>query len=114
MSFISRMRKQKAVWWERSATPDASGTYTFGNPVEIDCRWVDRVDEFVNAQGQEQTSKSKVYVDREMKPGDWLRLGELESDMTNEPFDHEDAYEIQRFDRTPNLKATKFLLTAYL
>jgi len=108
------MRKQEAVWWERSATPGPSGSYTFGNPVEIKCRWVDQVAEFVNAQGQEQTSKSKVYVDREMKPGDWLRLGEMESDMTNDPFEHEGAYEIQRFDRTPNLRATEFLLTAYL
>ena len=115
MSIIKKMRKQKAVWWERQTEPqDRFGNFGFNEPVEIDCRWDDTAQEFTDSQGQLQISRSLVYVDRVMKPGDRLKLGEMDSETPLDPLEVQDAFAIKRFDQNPNLKATEFLLTAYL
>ncbi len=108
MSLIKRMRKQKAVYWARGS-PDVYGEFTFADPVEIDCRWEDTAQEYLDPQGETKTSKSIVYVDRVMSPGDRLLEGELDSNV-----DMADSFEIQRFDRLPNIRNTEVLLTAFL
>lgn len=113
MSVIKKMRKQTAVWWERLAADDF-GKYNFAPGVEIACRWDDTSEEFRNTAGQTELSNSVVYVDREMNPGDKLRKGELESVTDDNPLDLTDAFEIKRFDKIPNFKATETLLVAYL
>lgn len=114
MSLIKRMRKQKAVWWKRSLLPDRFGQYSFDPPIEIDCRWEDRAQEFVNPEGQTTVSRSVVYVDRLMVVGDRLRRGEMESDEPVNPMTITNAYEIRRFDRNPDIRAREELLTAFL
>lgn len=113
MSIITKMRKQKAVWWQRKA-PDRYGKYSFGSPVEIDCRWDDTTEDFVNMQGETEGSRAVVYVDRVLSIGDRLKRGEMESDTPVDPLTIPDAFAIKRFDQNPNMKATEFLLTAYL
>lgn len=114
MSIIRKMRKQTAVVWSRSTTPDKFGQYTFAEPIEIACRWEQKGKEFRDESGQIDISESVVYVDRELKFGDRLKLGELESDMTSNPFDFEGTAEIRRFEALPNLRATETLYIAYL
>jgi len=114
MSIIKKMRKQKAVWWARLETPDQYGAYSFAAPVEIDCRWDDSGTEFRNGVGQTEMSSATVYPDRVLHKGDKLKKGELESDTPDSPLDLLLAFEIQRFDETPNLKNTETLYTAYL
>lgn len=114
MSLIKRMRRQKAVWWKRSSTTDEYGRYTFDEPVEIDCRWEDRAEEFVNKGGERLVSAAVVYVDRVMEAGDKLKLGALESDTSSNPVEETEAFEIQTFSKIPNLRNTETLLTAYL
>ena len=114
MSIIRRMRKQHAVWWQRSATPNRFGRYGFAAPVEIDCRWEDRVESFVDPQGEEKLSNAMVYVDRILSVGDRLKRGSLESDQPTDPTSDRLAFEVRRFDQLPNLRATQTLLTAYL
>lgn len=114
MSIIKKMRKQDAVWWKRQPSPDRFGEFTFDPPVAIRCRWDDSVVEFLDAQGERQISRSVVYVDRIMSPGDMLREGEMLSDEPEDPLSITTAHEIKRFDKTPNLKATETLLTAYI
>jgi len=113
VSIIKKMRKQKAVWWQRSA-PDHYGKFSFAPPVEIDCRWDDQGVEYRAAQGQTVLSNAVVYPDRILAIGDRLQKGEMESDISEDPLVLITAFEIQRFDQTPNLKATEFLYTAYL
>lgn len=112
MSLIKRMRKQYAVWWART-TADAYGRFAFANPVEIRCRWEDRVVEFLSPQGERELSASLVYVDREMSVGDMLKEGNLESSMTTDPSQETGVGEIRRFEKLPNLRNTETLLTAY-
>lgn len=114
MSIIVKMRKQKAVYWDRSGV-DNFGAPAFAVGVEIDCRWEDGLVQAINDKGEQITAKSTVYVDREMKVGDMLWLGEL-ADITDadNPRNNEGAWEIKSFNKLPNLKNTETLLTAYL
>ncbi len=113
-AIIEKVRKMKAVWWQRSATPDRYGKFSFEGPVEIDCRWDERTQEFVDSQGERLLSSAVVMVDRVMAPGDRLKRGEMDSDTPDDPLTIRTAFEIKRLDRIPTLKADKELLMAYL
>lgn len=121
MSIIKRMRKQIAVYWALASTESAGsdhddyGQPVVTDPVEIKCRWEAKSEEFIAANGTKTTSRAVVYVDRDVDVGGILMLGEL-TDITDEedPKENEGAWEIKRFDNTPNLRATEFLKTAYL
>jgi len=111
------MRRQRAVLWVRSDTPDNYGRFSYEEPVEIRCRWEDVAKEFRDSQGQTVMANSIVYVDRIIKVGDMLRRGEISSDEPADPRDDtltEIAFEVQRFDQLPDLKNRLTLLTAYL
>lgn len=114
MSVIKKMRKQKAVWWARSSGPDSYGQFTFADPVEIDCRWDDNIQEFIDPKGQVTASQAVVYPDRILSVGDRLRRGPLGGGLPGNPLTLTDAFSIKRFDQTPNFKATETLYTAYL
>lgn len=122
MSIITRMRKQKAVWWPlqtiESAGDDADN---YGqplvslDPIEIDVRWEDVSEEFIDETDTVQMSRARVYVDRDVEVGGILMLGEL-TDITdaNNPKENDNAWEIRRFEKLPNLKNTEFLRTVFL
>jgi hypothetical protein len=114
MSIIKKMRKQTAVWWARSATINRFGKYSYEEPIEIKCRWDTAGVEFRNTQGQTVMSNSTIYPDRVLAVGDMLKEGDVESDTVSDPTTDQTAYEIQRFDKTPNIKNTETLYTAYL
>jgi len=114
LSLIKRMRRQKALWWNRGPAADRFGKYPYDAPIEIECRWEDVAVEFVTAKDEKMVSKAVVYVDRPMKPGDRLKLGEEDSNTQDDPFRDTNAFEIKRFDKMPNLKNKETLLTAYL
>ena len=115
MAIIKTMRKQRAVLWVRSSTPDVYGRFSYDTPVEIRCRWEDVIQEFRDSKGQTVMSKSIVYVDRIIKVGDMLRRGTIDDDEPVDPRDlPEQAYEVQRFDQLPDIRAKLTLLTAYL
>jgi len=112
VSLIRRMRRQKAIWWKR-LDADHYGTFSFDEPVEIDCRWDGTAQEFLDSKGERQISKAVVYVDRIMSAGDRLMLGEMPSDIPDDPMEVA-SDEIRRFDQNPNLRATEWLLTAFI
>lgn len=118
------MLKQLAVYWAPGVA-DAFGEVTFASPVEVKVRWVDCLEAFTDLQGVSRLCKSKVYseIDLQVKGVLWLSsysasatpglaLAALTSSAN--PFANPNAWEIQRFDKLPTLKATKFLRTAFL
>lgn len=113
MRIITRMRKQKAVWWKRT-TPNEFGAFSFEEPVEIMCRWEEAVGQVLGSAGEMVPSKTMVYVDRDMSIGDKLKLGEEDSDTPSDPKDDPLAYEIQGWQKIPTLRATQFLRIATL
>lgn len=116
MSIITKVLKQTAVWWART-TPDAYGQFTFASPVEVKVRWEDSIDTFKDENGNEHTSKSYVMVDRDMKVGDVLMLGttaDIPSSNPADPKENSGAFEIKRFDKTPDIRNRENLREAYL
>ena len=121
MGIIARMRKQTAVYWPLASSDsggddfDDYGQPVVTDPIEISCRWEDVAEEFIDAKGTRQVSKSTVYVDQDVDVGGILMLG-TEDDITDSTNikENEGAWEIRRFDKLPNLRATEFLRTAWL
>ena len=121
MGLITRMLKQTCVWWPLASSESggvAKGAYgetLFSDPLEINCRWEDKSEEFLNDKDEIQISNAVVYVDRDVKKGGVLMLGEL-TDITDEdrPLGNLNAWKIEKFEKLPNLRVTEYLRTVYL
>lgn len=122
MGIITKMRKQTAVYWPPESSESAGDDFdNYGqpqvslSPVQIMCRWEDVTEEFIDVAGTRQLSRARVYVDRDVEVGGILMLGELAdiADATNIK-ENDGAWEIRRFEKLPNLKATEFLRTVFL
>ena len=125
MGIITRMRKQTAVYWGLAS--DESGVLAIDDygqpkittPVEILVRWDDERMEFLDAKGDKQISRSKVYTGIDVSIGGLLMLGEIvdivgsSSDIHNLK-ENNNTWEIRGFEKNPNLRATEFLRTAIL
>lgn len=116
MSYITKNLKQKVVFWG-SPTPNGFGGHTFAAPVEINGRWEDRNDLYVDSAGKQQVSMSVVYVDTDLVLNGYLYLGELTeigSGDEDNPEGFAEAFRINAYKKTPNLKATAFERKAWL
>lgn len=116
MSVISKIRRQKAVYWPKLSDGN-DGKALLGDAVEIDCRWEDRVEMTVDQQGRELVSSAFVYVDRAVTPGGFLWQGRLTACPYTDPAEawrNDGAREIKRRDILPNFKNTENLITAVL
>lgn len=114
MGIITRMRKQTAVYWAPRAERDVYGRLQFEDPVEVDCRWEDVSEEFVDQNGARQVSRARVYVDRDMEIGSLLMLGELTDELSNlqDPHTYDGVWSVRSFQKTPNLRNTETLRMA--
>lgn len=121
MSIITRMRRQTCVYWGLASDEsggiaiDDYGQPQHTDPIELECRWEDVSEEFIDSKGTRQLSKAKVYVESDVVMGGILMLG-TEDDITNlvDIRENEGAWEIRGFGKLPNFKATEFLRTAIL
>lgn len=122
MGIITRMLKQNAVYWPPESSESAGDDFdNYGqpqvslSPVQITCRWEDVTEEFIDITGTRQLSRAKVYVSQDVEVGGILMLGVLADivDATNIK-ENSNAWEIRRFEKLPNLKATEYLRTAVL
>jgi hypothetical protein len=108
-----RAMGQKAIYWEYNELDDFGKPY-YCNPVEIDCRWEDVVEEIILPNSDRELSRATVTVDRDMNIKDILKLGELISSISNDPNDEDDAWEILMFNKIPNHKNTRYYRKALL
>lgn len=114
---IDRMCTQTAVYWG-SPTNDGYGTKTFSDPIEISCRWEDKTDVVTDNEGKEIVSRALVYVTQDIDEEGYLYLGDLDdldSEQEADPQGVDGAFEIKRFDKSPEIRQTnKFIRKAYL
>lgn len=113
--FLPEFLTGRAVWWVYTGT-DRFGDYTYGEPVEVRCRWDDIAAEYLDEGGARRISNAMVMVDRDMKPGGMLWNGTLEG-LTDPgvPENNEGARKIERFEKSPDPdKGRKFVRTAIL
>ena len=94
-----RLFPQKVTWWIRTGS-DQYGASIFGTPKVIGARWEDKNMQYNDRQGNTATSSAIVYVDRDVEVGDYLMLGESES---NDPL-LVDAYEIKKYNKSPDIR----------
>lgn len=94
-----RLFPQTVTWWARSASDEYGGSL-FNPPKVIGARWEDKNVLYNNRVGDEATSNAIVYVDRRVEEGDYLMLGESES---NDPH-LVDAYEIKKYNESPDIR----------
>jgi len=113
MSIISKMRKQKAIYWAPTGN-DGYGDDGFQAPVEIQCRWQDVKDLIKTATGEEQISNSLVFPDRVVVEDGYLKLGELSTSTLLNPREDDAAFPVLHFEQIPNLKNTETLYKARL
>lgn len=108
---------QTAVYWQRLG-PDGYGGWLWEDPVEIDCRWVERRKLYRNAAGEEKVSKADVLLNQDVAEGDYLYLGTLDDDDVSAsgatPANIRKAYVVQGFNKTPDLLAESYVRRAYL
>ena len=107
-SFIASVCVQTAVYWGNPQS-DGRGSYTFDDPVEIDCRWDQKTQLIVGAQGKEIVSKAEVLVTQDVDEEGFLYLGALEdfdSDELADPEAINGAWEILQFAKSPAFKST--------
>lgn len=107
---------QTAVYWD-NPTNDGYGGRTFDDPAEVDCRWEERKELFIDTTGQEQQSSAIVYVSEDVVVGGYLflgDLGDLSSGEEADPQTAENTYEIRGFNKSPDKKADDFMRKVYL
>lgn len=108
-------RNQTAVYWERLA-PDGYGGYAWEDPVELDVRWEDSSDVFIDLNGEKVQCSAKVFLGQDIKVGDFLYLGDYD-DLTSasgSPASMEKAFSVKRFDKIPDLSGVEYLRRAWL
>lgn len=119
-TFQIRQCKQKAVYWA-APTIDGFGKKTFPAPVEIDCRWVDKAENFNDTQRTETVLISRSIVNTliDVQRDGYMYLGLLSSLTTAQKADPETtlqtAYPIKKFDKVPTITDPGyFVRKAYL
>lgn len=125
-NFIRRVCVQQAVYWG-NPVEDGFGGKTYASPVEIACRWEDKVRKVKANDGSEIESKATVLVTQDLDFEGYLYLGTLEAVEAFEiaanlgsgevisPRDIDGAYEIVAIDRIPMVRSTTvFVRTIYL
>ena len=113
-NFMPRRLNKPAVYWA-PAGMDAYGVPTFESPLQILCRWEDRVERYIRPDGTEHSSQCMVDPDRDLLIGGMLKLGTLELvDDVLEPRNNAGAYEIMAWEKIPNIRGNKYVRTAIL
>lgn len=116
-SVIAGLCKQDAVYWGNPQN-DGYSDFIYDAPVAIKCRWEDKVQFFQDRQGNEQSSRSIVYVLQELDEEGWLYLGLLTDLTTAEKANPKlirAASTIKKFEKTPALgTTTDFYYKAWL
>lgn len=114
MSIITRMLKQTGVYWPFDAVDDF-GQPTYGAAVEISVRWEDSNQEFIDSEGETQISSALVYVSQDVVVKGRLYLGVLaDVGSSGLPSTVNPTWEIRKYDKLPNLRATEFLRSVFL
>lgn len=111
---ITTLCDQTAVYWG-NPIKDGFGGYAFDDAVEINCVWEDTTELIRDSQGNEITSRAKVFVVQDLDEEGYLYLGSLDDlESAPVPSEVEKAFQIKRFDKTKALRKEEYLRIAYL
>lgn len=120
MTFPNDNLNQTAVYWA-NPVKDGYGKFTFDDPIEIDCRWIEKTKLIMNKNGDQINSFAQVQVNRDMKEQEMLFLGTLDDLDSSEEEDPQEidnsigrAYSIKRFVKIPSIDNQRIYRKVYL
>ncbi len=115
--FVESVCVQTAVYWG-SPNPDGYGGYSYDAPVEVLCRWDDKVQMVRDSRGDEVVSNAEIMVAQDLAEGGMMHLGkltELTESQKNNPLEVPQARIILRLNRVPLFRSkTEFIYTVFL
>ncbi len=103
--------RQECTYWG-SPVQGGFGDMVFSSPVKLACRWEDRNEKFVNAQGEEQVSNAIVWTFDQLEVGGYLIRDDYTA--TSDPTTLDDALVIARSDELPDLRGLNMERRAFL
>ena len=104
MSYITRNLKSNITYWAPGA-PTVTGGRSFATPVTLKGRWEERTTLFIDVDGQEKTSRGRIYLDSDVETRGYLFLGvSTEADPTIVS----GSQLIKDFRKIPNLSGNLF------
>ena len=114
MDTITNVCKQTAVYWG-APIDDGYGGYSYDSPVEIACRWENKIQSVQAFDGEIVISPIQVYVLQDVELKGLLYLGsldDLDSDLSPTSVE---AYSIKMFQKIPLLgSSSEFLRKVFL
>lgn len=111
---LDTSRKQNATYWAQNGVKNQFGREGFLEPIQIKVRWEDKTETLRTPQAEVMSFNGRVFVDRDMREGDFLKLGDMESNTVADPHNDPNARVIQKFDSTPELRNRQSLRLAYI
>jgi len=103
----------RAVYWG-PPVPDGMGGNTYPEAVEIGCRWTDIQEVVKSSNGEDVTSKAKIFTDIIVDENGYLYHGVItEIDPLADPRD-QGAVHIRATKLVYNIKNTKLLRKAWI
>ena len=111
---IQKFTVQDAIYWDEP-TPDGYGGMDYGMPKEIKCRWEDKVQVVIGADGKEITSGAELLVNIDLDLEGRVMLGTLDDVGSGDTPVDLGAREIIRFEKIPMVMQTDdFVRKAYV
>lgn len=107
----NRTPMQSLTYWAPGAA-GYDGEPDYVAPVAIQGRWTEIRSEIQGPNGEQLVSKTTVIVDRDLEEGGYLARGLHLGEALPTAFD--EAYEIQGFTSTPDLRFMEQVRRAYL
>ncbi len=102
---------QVLTYWAPAGTYDTYGKPLYLSPVQYNCRWEDKQQNFVNKIGTEKVSKSRIFLSEQLDIDGFVFLG---TSVASDPTQVSGAREIQALGRIPDLRNLKSLTTVFL
>jgi hypothetical protein len=102
---------QDTITYWAVASTDEYGKKTYSAPATISGRWEDRAVAFRDKHGQENVSKSVVYLESGIELDGYLFNG---TSVASTPIGLEGAWEIQQTSTVNDLRKMRTLYTAFL
>lgn len=115
MSFPERSLNQIALYWA-APIADGYGSFSYDDPVELECRWISSEKVLTDEVGNEVKSLAVVQVKQDLDANGMMLLAtldDLESGEFNDPV-AAGALPIVRFDKIPDIRGTRFFRQAFL
>ncbi len=102
MAWTTDNLKESITYWDATGV-DNFGDPTFASPITVKAKWEERTEIFINAEGQEERSRSVIYVDSNLITGGYIFRG---ISTVADPRTVDDAYLIKDYRKISNFENT--------